>query len=46
MYAWHVRRQQRGWVATLALALAALFGALILMAFVRGLIGMALNYLS
>jgi hypothetical protein len=46
MYAWHVRRQQRRWVATLALSLAALFGALILVGFVGGLIGMAVHYLS
>jgi len=46
MYAWHVRRQIRTWATWLALGLGAVFGLLVLLGFVGGLIAMTLHYVS
>jgi len=46
MYAFHARRQVPGWIATLAFALAAIFGAVALVGLVGGVIGMTIHYLS
>ena len=45
MYAFHVRRQTPGRVATLAFALAAFFGAVVAVGFVGGLIAMTIHFL-